>query len=177
MRIFIDMDGTLAEWKNIESNKELYQEGYYYSLKPNINILKETKKLIEDGKSIFILSSFLTDSEFALKEKNLWLDKYLPELPREKRIFVPYGDSKYKYLPSKITPSDYLIDDYTKNLLDWQQAGGIGIKFLNGINHINGVWQGLLLKEDDNISRNFDLIINDKDNKIIDLDEELEMSI
>lgn len=177
MRIFIDMDGTLAEWKNIESNKELYQKDYYYSLKPNINILNETKKLIEDGKNIYILSSFLTDSEFALKEKNLWLDKYLPELPREKRIFVPYGDSKYKYLPSKITPSDYLIDDHTKNLLDWQQAGGIGIKFLNGINHINGVWQGLLLKEDDNISKNFDLIINDKDDKIFDLDEDLEMSM
>ena len=44
-RIFIDMDGTLAEWKNIQSNNELYQKGYYESLKPNNYILEETKKV------------------------------------------------------------------------------------------------------------------------------------
>ena len=97
-RIFIDMDGTLAEWKDIASIKELYKKGYYESLKPNNYILDETRSLIKEGKDIFILSSFLSDSDFALHEKNNWLDKYLPELPKEKRIFVPYGDSKYKYI-------------------------------------------------------------------------------
>ena len=66
-RIFIDIDGTLAEWKNIQSNNELYQKGYYESLKPNNYILEETKKLIREGKDIYILSSFLSDSDYALK--------------------------------------------------------------------------------------------------------------
>lgn len=176
-RIFIDMDGTLVEWKNIKSNSELYQKGYYESLKPNKNILEETKKLIKEGKDIYILSSFLVDSDYALSEKNKWLDEHLPELSFNKRIFVPYGDIKYKYLPSKITSNDYLIDDYTKNLLEWNEAGGTGIKFLNGINHIKGIWQGLLLSEDENISKKIQSILDihsfDKERK----DYEFELEI
>lgn len=156
------MDGTLAEWKNIKSNSELYQKGYYETLKPNKYLLEETKKLIEEGKDIYILSSFLIDSDYALDEKNKWLDKYLPTLSVDKRIFVPYGDIKYKYIPNKITNNDYLIDDHTKNLLDWKTAGGTGIKFLNGINHIKGIWQGLLLKEDENIHKNIEIILDEK---------------
>lgn len=180
-RFFIDMDGTLAEWRDIKSNSELYQKGYYESLKPNNCLLEEVKKLIKEGKDIYILSSFLSDSDYALKEKNIWLNKYLPELPVQKRIFVPYGDVKYKYLPSKITSFDYLIDDHTKNLLDWKEAGGTGIKFLNGINHIKGVWQGLLLREDENISKNFNWILDNCFKEPVNsfefqnLDEDLEM--
>lgn len=182
-RFFIDMDGTLAEWRDIKSNSELYQKGYYESLKPNNYLLKEVKNLIKEGKDIYILSSFLSDSDYALKEKNIWLNKYLPELPVQKRIFVPYGDVKYKYLPSKITSFDYLIDDHTKNLLDWKEAGGTGIKFLNGINHIKGVWQGLLLREDENISKNFNWILDNCFKEPVNsfefqnLDEDLEMEI
>ena len=180
---FIDMDGTLAEWRDIKSNSELYQKGYYESLKPNNYLLEEVKNLIKEGKDIYILSSFLSDSDYALKEKNIWLNKYLPELPVQKRIFVPYGDVKYKYLPSKITSFDYLIDDHTKNLLDWKEAGGTGIKFLNGINHIKGVWQGLLLREDENISKNFNWILDNCFKEPVNsfefqnLDEDLEMEI
>lgn len=184
IRLFIDMDGTLAEWKNIKSNDELYQKGYYESLQPNEYILKETKKLIEEGRNVFILSSFLSDSNYALKEKNNWLDKYLPELPKERRIFVPYGECKYKYIPNKITSLDYLIDDYTKNLLDWKSVGGTGIKFLNGINHLKGVWQGLLLREDENLSQNFNFILDNEFRKEKlkpkynnNLEEELEIDI
>ena len=182
-RFFIDMDGTLAEWRDIKSNSELYQKGYYESLKPNNYLLEEVKKLIKEGKDIYILSSFLSDSDYALKEKNIWLNKYLPELPVQKRIFVPYGDVKYKYLPSKITSFDYLIGDHTKNLLDWKEAGGTGIKFLNGINHIKGVWQGLLLREDENISKNFNWILDNCFKEPVNsfefqnLDEDLEMEI
>lgn len=182
-RFFIDMDGTLAEWRDIKSNSELYQKGYYESLKPNNYLLEEVKNLIKEGKDIYILSSFLSDSDYALKEKNIWLNKYLPELPVQKRIFVHYGDVKYKYLPSKITSFDYLIDDHTKNLLDWKEAGGTGIKFLNGINHIKGVWQGLLLREDENISKNFNWILDNCFKEPVNsfefqnLDEDLEMEI
>ena len=182
-RFFIDMDGTLAEWRDIKSNSELYQKGYYESLKPNNYLLEEVKNLIKEGKDIYILSSFLSDSDYALKEKNIWLNKYLPELPVQKRIFVPYGDVKYKYLPSKITSFDYLIDDHTKNLLDWKEEGGTVIKFLNGINHIKGVWQGLLLREDENISKNFNWILDNCFKEPVNsfefqnLDEDLEMEI
>lgn len=159
-RIFVDMDGTLAEWRNIEDTEVLYEKGYYESLKPNAFLLKEIKNLIRKGEDVYILSSFLDDSKYALDEKKLWLKKYLPELPDEKKIFVKYGDNKTAYIPNKIDSFDILIDDYTKNLLEWREAGGTGIKFLNGINHTKGVWDGLLLKENESLSTNLKDILN-----------------
>jgi len=147
-RIFIDMDGTLAKWNNVALDT-LYKQYYYKNLEPNINLLSNVKKLIERGQDVFILSSFLNDSKYALEEKNQWLDLYLPEIKKEKRIFVKYGDNKSDYIPNGINHNDYLIDDYTKNLLEWDIAGGTGIKYLNGINHTNKTWKGLLLNDYD----------------------------
>lgn len=146
-RIFVDMDGSLAEWIENESTDVLYEKGYYENLKPNEFLLQVIKELINKGEDIYILSSFLNDSEYALEEKKNWLDRYLPELPNDKRLFVKYGENKTSIIPNGISKFDYLIDDYSKNLFDWKDAGGIAIKFLNGINNKSKQWQGLNVKE------------------------------
>ena len=149
MRIFVDMDGTLAKWNNVEF-EQLFEEGYYRNLEPNQELLDEVNSLIRQGEDIYILSAYLTESEYAKKEKQEWVKQYLPELKEEKQIFVPYGTNKAEYLKehySPITNQDYLIDDYTKNLLEWKEYGGIGVKYLNGINHTRGTWQGLMINE------------------------------
>lgn len=158
-RIFVDMDGTLAKWNNVPTDV-LYEQGYYENLKPNERLVNEIKQLINDGEDIYILSSFLYDSQYALQEKKNWLDKYLPEITSDKRIFVKYGDNKNDYISGKITSSDYLIDDYTKNLLEWKAAGGTGIKYLNGINHTRGTWDGFKLRDDDGMSEKINIILN-----------------
>lgn len=158
-RIFVDMDGTLAKWNNV-STKDLYEKGYYRNLEPNQNLINEIKRLIDDREDVYILSSFLSDSEYALVEKNLWLDEHLPEISCDKRIFVHYGDNKKDYIINGVTALDYLIDDYTKNLLDWKEAGGTGIKFLNGINHTRKTWKGFLLKADNMFSDNLKSIFD-----------------
>ena len=144
MRIFVDMDGTLAQWHNVEF-EQLFEEGYYLNLEPNQEVLADVNQLIRQGKDVYILSAYLTESEYALQEKQEWVKKYLPDFPKEKQIFVPYGEDKANYLKknySPITSEDYLLDDYTKNLLEWESFGGSGIKYLNGINHTRGTWQG-----------------------------------
>lgn len=149
MRIFVDMDGTLAKWNNVEF-EQLFEEGYYRNLAPNVELLNEVNSLIRQGEDVYILSAYLTESEYAKKEKQEWVKQYLPELIEEKQIFVPYGTNKAEYLKehySPITNDDYLIDDYTKNLLEWKEYGGIGVKYLNGINHTRGTWQGLRIYE------------------------------
>lgn len=146
-RIFVDMDGTLAEWIENESTDVLYEKGYYENLKPNEFLLQTVKELINKGEDVYILSSFLNDSKYALEEKKKWLDRYLPELSENKRLFVKYGENKATIIPNGVTKFDYLIDDYTKNLFDWKNAGGIAIKFLNGINNKSKQWQGLNIKE------------------------------
>ena len=141
-RLFVDMDGTLAEFKTVDTLETLYEKDYFINLKPNENVLGAIKQLIADNDiDVYILSAYLTDSRYALEEKNAWLDKYLPELPQEKRLFVPCGTDKRVAVPGLIRPDDYLLDDYTKNLSEWEPPAR-GIKLINGINHTNGTWQG-----------------------------------
>lgn len=141
-RLFVDMDGTLAEFKTVDTLETLYEKDYFINLKPNENVLGAIKQLIADNDfDVYILSAYLTDSRYALEEKNAWLDKYLPELPQEKRLFVPCGTDKSVAVPGLIRPDDYLLDDYTKNLSEWEPPAR-GIKLINGINHTKGTWQG-----------------------------------
>lgn len=163
-RIFVDMDGTLAKWNNVPP-ENLYEKGYYENLRPNQDLINQIKELINDGEDIYILSSFLYDSNYALSEKNIWLDKYLPEIPFEKRIFVRYGESKKDYIENGITLSDYLIDDYTKNLLEWRSAGGTGIKYLNGINHTRGTWDGFKIQDNNEKTESIKFILNYSNDK------------
>lgn len=142
-RLFVDMDGTLAEFKAVDTLETLYEKDYFLNLRPNENVLGAVKQIISGNKDIdvYVLSAYLSDSKYALKEKNAWLDKYLPELPQEKRLFVPCGTDKSIVVPGRIKPNDYLLDDYTKNLNEWEPPAR-GIKLINGINHTNGTWEG-----------------------------------
>lgn len=86
-RLFVDMDGTLAEFKPVDTLETLYEKDYFLNLKPNENVLGAIKQLIaQNDIDVYILSAYLSDSHYALDEKNAWLDKYLPELPQEKEI-------------------------------------------------------------------------------------------
>ena len=52
------MDGTLAEWKNVTSNYELYQQGYYESLRPNEHILMKLKDLLRKERMFLFFPLF-----------------------------------------------------------------------------------------------------------------------
>lgn len=144
LRLFVDMDGTLAEFRQVSALEELYERGYFAQLPPQKNVVDAIHLLIDTAPmvEIFILTSVLFDSRFAREEKNGWLDRYLPELDEGHRIFLPCGEGKATYVPGNMRANDLLLDDYTKNLHEWSHAGGQGIKLLNGINHTRGSWGG-----------------------------------
>ena len=146
-RVFIDMDGTLAEYRSTEDWNDLYQENYFLTLAPNVAVCEAVRDLLE-GKwgeevEVFILSAYLVDSPYALKEKNAWLDVFFgpDSIDAAHRVFVPCGENKADHVPGGIRPDDILLDDYTKNLAEWEAAGGRGLKLLNGINATKGTWR------------------------------------
>lgn len=86
--IFVDMDGVVADYRfgegeNIKNNKL----GLYLNKRPihtTINNLKMINDKIEC--EMYILSSCLYKEQ--AEEKSLWLDKYMPFIKKENKIFV-----------------------------------------------------------------------------------------
>lgn len=149
LRLLVDMDGTVTEFKSVDTLETLYEEGYFRNLKPNENVINAVKQIIylHPEIEVYVMSAVLTDSQYALNEKNEWLDEYLPQIDKEHRIFPPCGENKLDYVPGGIRETDHLLDDYTKNLTLWEPPAR-GIKILNGINHTHETWQGNMLRYD-----------------------------
>lgn len=141
-RLFVDMDGTLAVFTPLDTLEKLYEKGYFLNQAPHQNVVEAVRDIIVNHPEIEvnILSAYLTDSLYALVEKNEWLDRYLPEIDQAHRVFVPCGSDKKEGIKGGVRETDFLLDDYTKNLVDWEPPGR-GIKLLNAINHTKGTWE------------------------------------
>lgn len=181
-RIFVDMDGTLAVFKPVEQLEVLYEEGYFRNLAPQINVLQAVKKIIQEypDVEVYVLSAYLSDSPYALHEKNEWLNRFLPELDFDHRVFVPCGEDKSAFVPGKLNQDDYLLDDYTVNLNAWEPPAR-GIKVLNGINGTHGTWQGSKISFERNPEEMASLIYsavinNERIDDIMPVKESQEMS-
>ncbi len=111
-RLFVDMDGTLAEFKVVDTLERLYEPHYFERLKPNESVVAAVKDIVNNHSEIdvYILSAVLSDSKY-------------------KKDFIPDG----------IRSDDFLLDDYSLNLNSWEPPAR-GIKLLNGINGNNGTW-------------------------------------
>ena len=82
----------------------------------------------------------------------IWLNKYLPNIPKENITLCRLGENKAKIIENKynliIDSNCYLLDDYSKNLFEWVANGGIGIKRLTSVaDNSRGLWKGLTIKD------------------------------
>ena len=59
MRLFVDMDGTLAKWNEVQYEEQLLEEGYYRNLKPNQKVVDEVNSIIDKGYDVYVLSCVL----------------------------------------------------------------------------------------------------------------------
>ena len=132
----VDMDGCIAVWNEKASFEEVAEEGYFRNRIPQTNLLEALKILMKKGIDIRICSAAYQDGH-SEADKRYWLKKHFIELPEEAIEIVPYGTKK----PGG--ENVFLIDDYTKNLKEFE---GIGIKFLNQINNNSfGSWDGYVI--------------------------------
>ena len=143
IKLFIDMDGTLTEWRKACTQEHLFLDNYFYSLKPHFKLLRYLQSLDNSNIEIFIASHYITDK--SVKEKNKWLDRYF-NIKNENRIFIPshIRKSEYikKYLGEDILKEHILLDDFTPNLIEWENNGGTAIKAINRINRKSIKWKG-----------------------------------
>ena len=160
-RLFIDLDGTVARFYDASPNylEEMYEKGYFRNLQPYEKMTEGIKLFMKQHKDVevFTLSAKVNgEPPYCEAEKQEWLDEYLPEIDREHRLFTEIGHNKAEYIPNGISNTDVLYDDYNKNLIDWENSGGVALKCHNNIN-MKGLgayggdkvmWEGQVLKND-----------------------------
>jgi len=131
MRLIFDMDGTLADFEGAGGLAKMEQQGFFKNLKPYPKTIATLKRLYKAGNQVYILSACI-GTDYCESEKMEWIDRYLPFLPKENILLVPYGTVKAKAFAkaykTKITRNDVLFDDYKVNLKEWLQAGGSVVK-------------------------------------------------
>lgn len=120
--IYVDMDGCLARWCEAATKAETHEHGYFLKREPETELIEAVKGLYD----VAILSAVYVDDHSCM-EKRIWLRKYgLGKIPF---IAVPYGSRKGDFIKNEADA--ILLDDFSKNLEEWQ---GIPVKFYNGIN-------------------------------------------
>ncbi len=151
-RLFLDMDGTLAKFHDEDRYLErMFEKDFFKELKPFQNLVDGVKLFSESypEAEIFIISAYVEgEPPYCQQEKHEWISKHLPEIDISHRIFTPMGCDKSEFIPGGIGKNDFLLDDYNKNLEQFQTAGGSSIKCKNNINHkglIGPLWQGGIL--------------------------------
>lgn len=152
-RIFLDMDGTLAKF-NVRNALTRFdkEKGFFIKLGAYVGI--ETINELATLGNFYIISA--SPNEQADKDKLQWLNKWLPNLPKENITLCRLGENKAEIIKSKydiqIDSNCYLLDDYTRNLTEWESLGGKGIKRITKVSdNSRKLWKGLELKELKNI--------------------------
>ena len=147
-KLFVDLDGTLAKFNIRNALKRFDNEvGFFAKLGAYVEIEK-VNELATSGQ-VFVISA--SPNEQADKDKMIWLEKFLPNVSKENITICRIGENKAKVIEDKynikIDNNCYLLDDYTKNLIEWKANNGIGIKRLTSVaDNSRGIWQGLSIK-------------------------------
>lgn len=147
-KLFLDLDGTLANF-NVRNALERFDKeiGFFERLNAYVGI-EIINDLAKQG-NLFVVSA--SPNEQADKDKMKWIKKYLPNLSIENVTICRIRENKAKVIKGKysisIDENCFLLDDYTKNLNEWESFGGIGIKRLTSVaDNSRGLWRGLSIK-------------------------------
>ena len=147
-KVFLDLDGTLAKF-NVRNALERFDKevGFFAKLGAykGIEVVNELAKTNQ----LFIISA--SPNEQADKDKMIWIQKYLPNVSIDNITLCRIGQNKAQIIEEKysikIDNNCYLLDDYTKNLNEWESFGGLGIKRLTSVaDNSRKLWKGLQIK-------------------------------
>lgn len=134
--IYLDMDGVVAnfdekatELSHLDEKPWLSIPGFFRQLAPIGDPNSAVIALQEAGYKVKILTKVETrDTNARAMDKILWLQEFMPAIQLEDIIIVPYHLSKTNFVTEN-PQNCILVDDYGKNLIEWQNFGGFPIKF------------------------------------------------
>ena len=148
-KIFLDMDGTIAKFNIKNALKRFSTEQGFFAKLGAYKGIEKINELAEGG-NVYIISA--SPHINADNDKIKWLEKYLPNIKKDNIIICRIGENKAQVLKNKynitINANCYLLDDYTKNLVEWETEGGKGIKRITSVaDNSTKKWKGLELKD------------------------------
>ena len=135
MKIYFDMDGTIANLYAVENWLEklrAYDPAPYAEAKPLLNLsalARVLNRLSREGVVIGIVSWLSKDpdpdyGEAVKTAKIEWLKKHLPSVQWDEIAIVPYGTPKSTVI--NMESHAILFDDEERNIVEWEEAGGWG---------------------------------------------------
>lgn len=143
------MIGTLARFNVPNALKRFEIEKGFFA---RLGAYKNIDKINEMAKAgnVYIISA--SPNEQADNDKMVWIKKYLPNIKIENIVLCRLGENKAKIIENKynikIDKNCILLDDYTKNLTEWETVGGVGIKRLTTVSdNSRKLWKGLTLAD------------------------------
>lgn len=145
---YFDMDGVVVEYNigAFTGDDPLYLQKnahYFRDLEPDYRMLEVIDTMFKrsrySGDHIYLLTSIPMNGAIFnehFHDKITWINKWLPYLDINSiLISVTSKRDAVEYIQNhQLSEKDILIDDYNKNLMDWQKNGGVSVKYCNGIN-------------------------------------------
>lgn len=155
-KLFIDSDGTLFQFPSQYTLYDLTTPHFFENLYPYENVVEGLREFHQEHPEIelYIATHVLSDESSQEKMKCYQKHHIFDFIKKDNVLFIPYGTDKNIYVQDFLfshnsTLTDcYLLDDYTPNLLKWEDAGGQGIKIYNGVNGQYGRWKGYMFHYD-----------------------------
>ena len=136
--LFIDMDGVIADFgKGINSGNgdlnQMFENKFFRKLEPMEEEIAEKIERLQELTKVKILSKACVernDKRFTkqVADKKYWLMRFAPTVENKDIIIQSTEESKGEIVREFSDFHCMLLDDYSLNLVEWELAGGIGIK-------------------------------------------------
>ena len=149
------MDGvlTIYEIEAFRGEDPLFMsiDSHYFANAPVDKVGLGILKYLNEAHDYSILTRLVEDTRTRMchyNDKLLWLFANAPYAVNKYMTCVCKKSEYVKTVKGvdRLSPEDILIDDYYKNLLDWQENGGTAIKYVTDANR-NAVWNGYSISD------------------------------